>query len=76
MLLKANFNKCDSHGWSPLMYACREGHIEIVRILLDKGADYNRCDKYGYAPGNVASERGHSDIVSVINEYSRNETGI
>ena len=25
-------------GYTPLHYACREGHLECVRLLLDKGA--------------------------------------
>lgn len=32
--------KLDS-GWTPLMHACFHAQDEIVRMLLDKGADPN-----------------------------------
>ena len=32
---------------SPLFYAVREGNTQVVKLLIDKGADLNRKDKYG-----------------------------
>ena len=32
---------------SPLFYAVREGNNQVVKLLIDKGADLNRNDKYG-----------------------------
>ena len=37
----ANVNLYDSDGWTPLMYAVRDKHIEIAINLLEHGADYN-----------------------------------
>ena len=31
-------------GWSPLMRACNEGHLDIVNVLIDKGANVNDID--------------------------------
>ena len=28
-------------GWTALMYACVNGHIECARLLVEKGADVN-----------------------------------
>ncbi len=41
MLLKngANVNDLDGSGVTPLMFAAREGNIEMVKFLLAKGAD-------------------------------------
>lgn len=35
---KLNINCLDRKGWSALMWAAAQGHAEIVRILIDKGA--------------------------------------
>lgn len=32
----------DETGFTPLMVAAREGHTEVVRLLIDAGADVNR----------------------------------
>jgi ankyrin repeat protein len=37
-------------GWSPLMYAAREGAIDAVRALADAGADLNLADPDGTTP--------------------------
>ncbi len=37
----ANVNLYDCDGWTPLMYAVRDKHIEIAINLLEHGADYN-----------------------------------
>ena len=31
-------------GMTPLMRACRKGHLDIVNVLVDNGADVNDKD--------------------------------
>lgn len=31
-------------GQTPLFFACKNGHVEIVEMLLQQGADVNVCD--------------------------------
>lgn len=52
------------------MLAAREGHPDIVRILVDKGADINIKDKNGRTALMWAIENGHSDVVQVFKEKS------
>ena len=33
------------YGWSSLMWACRNGHAEVVRILVSAGAHVNDQNK-------------------------------
>ena len=37
----ANLDIQNEYGWTALMRATMENHIDIVRYLLDKGADVN-----------------------------------
>ena len=32
-------------GWTSLMLACEKGHVEIVRLLVEKGADLEARSK-------------------------------
>ena len=46
----ADINKLDSIGFSALHFACQEGHIESVKILLDNEPNVNLVDNYGNTP--------------------------
>ena len=35
---------------TPLIAAVKPGYIDIVRLLLDHGADPNKADSFGYSP--------------------------
>lgn len=37
-------------GWTPLIVACFNQQTEIVRLLLENGADANRCGAHGTTP--------------------------
>lgn len=36
------------HHTTPLIFAAREGHVNIVRLLLEHGADVDSADSRGY----------------------------
>jgi ankyrin repeat protein len=38
-------NAKDDNGWTPLHAAAREGHKEIVELLIANGADVNAKDE-------------------------------
>lgn len=40
-------NKQSKNGWSPLLVASREGHLEIVNILLQSHARVDVFDEVG-----------------------------
>jgi ankyrin repeat protein len=46
----ANVDFQDDNGWTALHFASQEGHIEIVRLLLEKGANPNLHDIHGNGP--------------------------
>jgi ankyrin repeat protein len=40
-------NQIDAYGQTPIFYAAREGHQEILRKLVHYGADCDIVDKNG-----------------------------
>lgn len=43
----ANVNATDFHSMSPLMYAAKENKLELVKRLIEAGADVNHADEEG-----------------------------
>ena len=58
------------NGWTALMNAAQEGHIEIVKLLLSKGANVNISDPMTGANAYMAAfAAGHSEIAGLIKKY-------
>ena len=53
-------------NWIPLYYAVRRGHIDTVRLLLDKGADINARDRLFRTSLYYAFSSGRVDIVILL----------
>ncbi|KAL8780638.1 MAG: hypothetical protein Q9213_006374 [Squamulea squamosa] len=56
----------DVFGWTPLFVACVEGHLCIVKLLVDAGADLNKADTSGWTAQEHAALRGHIDIAEKL----------
>lgn len=57
----------DKSGLSPLHYACRNGHENIVKVLLQHGANPNMLTRCGQAtPLHRAAYAGHLSIVNCL----------
>jgi uncharacterized protein len=56
-----------SDGHTALLVAARDGHTEIVRELLAKGADVNAIEPvFGACPLHKATYNGHLDITRIL----------
>ena len=46
--------------------AAAAGHLEVVRALMQKGADINKVDKYGMDAKTLATNAGHLAVSELI----------
>ena len=53
-------------GESALHVAARGGWVEMVRVLLECGADVDRMARYLMTPLHVASQLGHAGVVEAL----------
>lgn len=69
MQFGANFSgtaEIYSIGTRALMFASTHGHVEVVQLLLAKGADANAKDEEGYTSLIDASAYGHKEVVQLL----------
>ena len=48
------------------MKACLNGHVKVVRYLIQKGAKSSHSDKEGWTSLHNAASRGHIDAASLL----------
>lgn len=68
-LLSAGYSATDVHesGTDAVILAVREGHLEIVRILLEAGADPNRINpQSGTTPLRMAVQQTRTEIAELL----------
>jgi ankyrin repeat protein len=75
LLLAANagdVNVQNENGETLLMRAAGLGETEIVRLLLDKGADVNRTDVFGNTAAVFAYQKDHAPILELLKKAKPN----
>jgi hypothetical protein len=67
-------------GETPLMLASKNGHVDAVKLLLDRGAQINARNpdtpgsKRGMTALMFAAQQGHNDVVRVLLEHGADVT--
>jgi ankyrin repeat protein len=51
---------------SALHVAAQKGNLEMVRLLLAKGADRNLIDKHNNTPLILAEKKKHTEIIALL----------
>jgi ankyrin repeat protein len=60
------WRRLDSSGMTALLLAIKENHPEIVKLLLDRGADPNQKTPQNWSPLHEAAVTGNPEIVSAL----------
>lgn len=67
-LLHVDLNQSYEYEGTPLHVAVKEGDTELVKYLLEKGANPNAKGAFGETPLHIAVDRGYLDIVKLLLE--------
>ena len=72
LIKKVDVNSRDKWGNLPLTITSRYGHLDIVQILIDHGANVNVKDKNGLTPLFLASSCGYIKLTKILLERKAN----
>ena len=57
------------NNWTPLHFAAYRGCEEVVRTLLEHGANKDQTDNDGDTPLHLAADWGHAEVVRILLQY-------
>lgn len=55
-----------SDGYTALHVAVTEGNVDIVKFLLDQGADIDKLSDNGWSPRSLADQQAHEEIQALF----------
>lgn len=56
----------DENGRTPLMYAAESGKVEVVKILIDAGAEVSKASRRGGTPLGMAAQAGRVEVMRYL----------
>lgn len=59
-----------TYGWTPLFIASVDGHLPIVELLIEAGAEVDKLDWSGWCAKEHAALRGHIELAKRLAEVS------
>ncbi|KAJ3135569.1 E3 ubiquitin-protein ligase mib2 [Physocladia obscura] len=62
----ANVDIVNKNSFSPIHFACQNGHKVIVKHLIDNGCEVERAGLDGYTPLHVAATAGYTEYVNLL----------
>jgi ankyrin repeat protein len=73
---RVDVNVCDFCSWTPLMWACDYDHLEIVKYLLESGADLNVRNTHGLTALDCARQNATSEIILLLLAYDADSSAL
>ena len=67
----SEIDKANNNGVTPLMAAARDGFTNIVKMLLEAGADFAQVDEFGRTADSVAEEKGFAETAAAVKEWAK-----
>jgi uncharacterized protein len=64
--LSADVNAKSKQGYTPLLFAVRQGYLDIVEILSARGADLNATQAQGATALVIAVQNAHWDVAGLL----------
>jgi hypothetical protein len=67
---KADVDKPNNAGLTPLMRAAFNHAVDVVKVLIERGANPDLTDKDGKTAEAIAEERFFPDVAAMIHDYA------
>jgi len=61
--------------WTPVHLSAHKGDLEIVKLLLERGADIRAMNGEGETPYQVSLRSGHREISELIQKHGAGRLG-
>jgi len=65
---RANVNVAQEGGWTPLHQAAAHGQVQVLKDLLEHGADLNAKSADGQLPVDMALKGGHEEAATILQQ--------